>query len=219
MWPDHLPIQIQRRRGQRHLRLRVYPSLNKILVTAPFRIADRHVQKFILQNLDWIEEQWSKVQTLCAGESVLVFGESKALGFEASNRFGYQVMGDSLVLRAPDSKLTTYQGRRALLDRFYLDQLKKVALPKVLYWQGQMGVQVQKLSLRKMSSRWGSCSPLRGRICLNTELARYPLECLDYVIVHECAHFFELGHGPRFKAVLDKYLPQWRELEKQFKPI
>ena len=73
-----------------------------------------------------------------------------------------------------------------------------------------MGVQVGKLAYRNMKSRWGSCQPSTGRICINTRLALYPPECLEYVVVHELAHLLEPGHGPRFKAILDAFLPNWR---------
>ncbi len=73
-----------------------------------------------------------------------------------------------------------------------------------------MGVQVGKLAYRNMKSRWGSCQPSTGRICINTRLALYPPECLEYVVVHELAHLLEPGHGPRFKAIMDTFLPDWR---------
>ena len=88
----------------------------------------------------------------------------------------------------------------------------KVETEKLLaLWEPAIGVRVEKLAYRDMTSRWGSCNPTTGRVCINIQLAFYPAECLEYVVVHELCHFHERGHGPSFKNLLDKYLPDWRE--------
>lgn len=77
-------------------------------------------------------------------------------------------------------------------------------------WEPIMGVKAGKLAYRNMTSRWGSCQPSTGRICINVRLALYPPECLEYVVVHELCHLLERGHGPRFKALMDTFMPDWR---------
>lgn len=82
--------------------------------------------------------------------------------------------------------------------------------PLVAAWEPIMGVRAGKLAYRNMTSRWGSCQPSTGRICINVRLALYPPECLEYVVVHELCHLRERGHGPAFQALMDKYLSDWR---------
>lgn len=77
-------------------------------------------------------------------------------------------------------------------------------------WEPVLGVKAGKVAYRNMKSRWGSCQPATGRICINVRLALYPPECLEYVVVHELCHLIEQNHGPRFKALLDACLPDWR---------
>lgn len=77
-------------------------------------------------------------------------------------------------------------------------------------WEPVLGVKAGKVAYRNMTSRWGSCQPSTGRICINVRLALYPPECLEYVVVHELCHLIERGHGPRFYALLDAFLPDWR---------
>ena len=77
-------------------------------------------------------------------------------------------------------------------------------------WEPIMGVKVGKLAYRNMKSRWGSCQPSTGRICINTRLALYPPECLEYVVVHEMCHLIHAGHGPAFWALVEGYLPEYR---------
>ncbi|MDO4442559.1 MAG: SprT family zinc-dependent metalloprotease [Slackia sp.] len=77
-------------------------------------------------------------------------------------------------------------------------------------WAPVMGVEPGKLAYRNMVSRWGSCNVKTGRICINVQLAAHPPECLEYVVVHELCHLLEASHGPRFKALMDAFLPDWR---------
>jgi predicted metal-dependent hydrolase len=63
-----------------------------------------------------------------------------------------------------------------------------------------------------MKTKWGSCNPRRASIRLNTDLAKKPRECLEYILVHEMAHLLEPSHNARFVALLDRYLPNWKLL-------
>lgn len=80
-------------------------------------------------------------------------------------------------------------------------------------WAPVMGVVPGKVAYRNMVSRWGSCNVKTGRICINVQLAAHPPECLEYVVVHELCHLLEASHGPRFKALMDSFLPDWRARE------
>ncbi|WP_240993154.1 M48 family metallopeptidase [Berryella intestinalis] len=80
----------------------------------------------------------------------------------------------------------------------------------VAKWERIMGVRAGRLAYRNMRSRWGSCQPATGRICLNVRLALYPPECLEYVVVHELAHLIVAGHGREFHRIMDRFLPDWR---------
>ena len=77
-------------------------------------------------------------------------------------------------------------------------------------WEAALGVHAATVVYRNMKSRWGSCQPATGRICINVRLALYPPECLEYVVVHELCHLRERGHGSAFRALMDAALPDWR---------
>ena len=78
-------------------------------------------------------------------------------------------------------------------------------------WEPILGVKASKIAYRNMKSRWGSCQPSTGRICINVRLALYPPECLEYVVVHELCHLLVSGHGPDFRAIMDRVMPDWRQ--------
>ena len=105
--------------------------------------------------------------------------------------------------------------RAALVEAWYRAELKKAIPPIVRTWEKNLGVSVAEWGVKRMKTRWGTCNCLRARrIWINLELARRPPECLEYVVVHEMAHLIEKSHDARFKAVLDKALPGWREIKK-----
>ena len=84
-------------------------------------------------------------------------------------------------------------------------------------WAPIMGVRVGSLAYRNMKTRWGSCQPATGRICINVRLALYPPECLEYVVVHELCHLIVHGHGRDFNALMDRFLPDWRKRKNKLK--
>lgn len=87
----------------------------------------------------------------------------------------------------------------------------RVSVPPLMaYWADRMGLEMPTLSLRRMTTRWGTCNSFKRHVTLNLELGRRDPELLEYVIVHELAHLFEANHGPRFYAVMDEYLPDWK---------
>jgi predicted metal-dependent hydrolase len=81
-------------------------------------------------------------------------------------------------------------------------------------WAPVLGVRPKTLAYRNMRSRWGSCTPDTGRVWINVRLALYPPRCLEYVVVHELCHFHVRNHGPAFKELMDRHLPDWRESRK-----
>ena len=80
-----------------------------------------------------------------------------------------------------------------------------------------MGVHAEQLRIKKMKTRWGTCNIEAKRIWINYELIKYPIECLEHIVVHELTHLLETNHTPRFYALLGKYYPNFRENDKLIK--
>ena len=87
------------------------------------------------------------------------------------------------------------------------------AVPELIRkWELRLGVKVAGYFLQRMKTKWGSSSPQRRTVRLNLELAKFPPEYLDYVVLHEVAHFVVPTHCERFRAVLDCNMPGWRNI-------
>jgi len=100
--------------------------------------------------------------------------------------------------------------RQDILNRWYRQQLKAMIPPLVERWQRRLGIQLTDWGIKRMKTRWGTCNADAHRIWLNLELAKKPVQCLEYVVVHELVHLVERRHNDRFVAVMDQHLPQWR---------
>ena len=95
--------------------------------------------------------------------------------------------------------------------------VKACVPPLVEAWEPILGVKVGSLAYRNMTSKWGSCQPGTGRVCINIRLALYPPECLEYVVVHELCHLIEANHGPRFWGLMDHVMPDWKERQEKLR--
>src|SRR5579859_2787110 len=74
-----------------------------------------------------------------------------------------------------------------------------------------LGLGVNRVFVQRMKTKWGSCNPTARTIRLNTELAKKPKECLEYIVAHEMVHLLEPTHGPRFLVLMDRFMPHWRQ--------
>jgi predicted metal-dependent hydrolase len=110
---------------------------------------------------------------------------------------------------------TSEQKRRAIVDQWYREQLKEAIPPLLTRWEQRLGVHVRGFFVQRMKTRWGSCNATTCSIRLNSELAKKPRACLEYLVVHEMIHLIEPTHNARFVALMDRVMPHWRELRQQ----
>ena len=134
-------------------------------------------------------------------------GNSKAM----ENAVGNLIVG-TIIMRT--SKESTVEQRGKLLEEFYRRQLNVVIPPLMEKYVQVVGKAPSEWRIRSMKTRWGSCSVKTGRIRLALNLAKKPLQCLEYVIVHELTHLHVPNHSKAFWARMDKYFPEWKAVRK-----
>ena len=106
---------------------------------------------------------------------------------------------------------STREMRESLLYEWYREQFNPIISDLLVHWKPIVGVKISGWKVRRMKSRWGSCNIATAHISLNLELVRFPLRCLEYVIVHELVHLLERGHNARFYGFLNHFMPDWKE--------
>ena len=97
------------------------------------------------------------------------------------------------------------------MAQWYRSLVKDAATPLIAKWEPLLGVKVSKLFVQQMKTKWGSCNPVAGNIRLNSELAKKPPECLEYIVVHEMVHLLEATHNQKFIKLMDRFMASWRQ--------
>jgi len=171
----------------------------------------------VIGKLGWIKRQRARFESQPRqSEREMVSGESH---YFLGRRYRLRVIkhdGPPMVARRKSAielhvrPETSAEQRERVLQRWYRQQLKALIPPLVMKWQAVLGVKIAHWGVKRMKTKWGSCNAESGRIWLNLELAKKPVRCLEYIIVHELAHLVERHHNERFMAIMDQHLPQWR---------
>jgi predicted metal-dependent hydrolase len=206
----------------KNLHIGVYPPMGRVRVAAPTRLDDDQVRLAVIQRLPWIKRQRKELQTadrqsqreMVTGESHYVWGNRLRLKVvERPGRPHIEVDGDRLLLYAcPED---TAEQRRGLLEQWHRDQLRHALPELVSTWEERLELLVPKWSIRRMKTKWGSCNRESRHIWFNIELAKKPPGCLEYILVHEMAHYLERNHGERFTKLMDGFMPDWRRRRDQ----
>ncbi len=212
---QHLVIDIIRKKIK-NIYLRVCNSTGRIKVSAPIRATEHTLREFLSTKVAWIES------CLTAREPTLFYVTGETHYFNG-NAYTLNVIDhpgrSKVILRAPYIDLYISPDKSALerqrrLERWYRDHLFATAMRLVATWQVIMQTNVVELNIKRMKTKWGTCNIAKRRIWLSLELAKKPLSCIEYVVVHEMVHLFERNHNKRFYALMDKYLTGWREKRK-----
>jgi predicted metal-dependent hydrolase len=206
----------------KHLRIGVYPPRGEVRVSAPFGVEEEYVRRAVSSRLPWINKHRERfqraasqnTQEMVSGEFHYVWGRRCQLSVVEQPADALVILKeDRLQIRVPPG--STPDRIREYLDAWYRIQLKD-AIPDVLRaWEPIVGAWASDWRIRRMKTLWGSCNAMSGRITINLELAKKHPESLDCVVVHELVHLLERGHGPRFKARMDRAMPDWQARQRR----
>ncbi len=197
--------------------LSVYPPTGRVRISAPRRMRIDTIRVFVISKLDWIKQQQTtlraqKRETLrdyVERESHYVWGKRYLLTVsEGDGPPSIELKHSRMLLRVRPR--TDQNKRQALVEEWYREQLKEAIPPLLTRWQPLLDVTVERFFVQRMKTKWGSCNHKVGTIRLNTELAKKPAECLEYIVLHELVHLVEPTHNARFVALMDRFMPQWQ---------
>lgn len=201
----------------KNIHLSVYPPAGRVRISAPLRMNLDTIRVFAISKLDWIKQQQKKLR-----------GQERETPREYLDRESHYVWGKRYLLKviesdeAPGVELKHSQMRllvrpgaseekkQAVVEEWYRAQIKQVVPALIAKWEPLVGVKVERFFVRRMKTKWGSCNTGSGSVRLNTELAKKPPECLEYIVVHELVHLLEPTHNHRFTTLMDQLLPNWR---------
>lgn len=206
----------------KNVHLSVYPPTGRVRIAAPLRMDLETIRIFVISKLSWIKKQQEKFRNqereapreFTTRESHYFLGKRYLLKVvESNSKPTVSIKHNTLLMQVkPD---TNTEQKQILLQEWYREQLKGIVPKYIAKWQEQMNVKVAEFGIKKMKTKWGTCNRDVKRIWINLELAKKPLEWLEYIVVHEMIHLLERNHNDRFIAYMNKFLPQWRHYKEE----
>jgi len=213
-------------KGIKNVHLSVYPPNGNVRISAPLRMNLDTVRVFAIAKLGWIKQQQRKLREqeretpreYLNRESHYLWGKRYVLRvIEKDEAPSVEIQHSRLVVRVRPG--TTEKQKQEIIAQWYRDQMRATVPAIINNWVPVMDVAVNGFYVQQMKTKWGSCNHRAGTIRLNTELAKKPRECLDYIVVHEMAHLLEPTHNKRFISLMDRFMPNWHLLRDQLNQL
>lgn len=201
----------------KNVHLSVCPPAGDVRISAPLRMNLETIRVFAVSKLGWIKEQRKKIvgqeretpRSYAERESHYVWGKRylmKVVERDCPAEVFLQHNRIVLQVRPTWSR----ERKQEFLDAWYRRQIRAAVPEMIRRWESVLGVKVERVFVRRMRTKWGSCSRASASVRLNTDLAKKPPECLEYIVVHEMAHLIEPTHNARFLALMDRAMPNWQ---------
>jgi predicted metal-dependent hydrolase len=207
----------------KNIHVGVYPPNGRVRVAAPLKTTDETIKLLVISKMPWIRKQQLKFsEQERQTKREYVSGESH---YFLDNRYRLNVIQTNTKPKIEIKRKTridmyvkpqvSSEKKERLMDSFYRLELKKQIPALVCKWEEITGLSVKEVKIKKMKTKWGTCNPKYQRIWLNLELAKKPLRCLEYVLVHEMTHLKEKHHNEHFELLLKSFMPQWDQCKKE----
>lgn len=216
-----IPIEIIRK-NIKNLHLYVLLPDGRVRVTAPKKMTDSSIKMFIGDKIGWIQKKQEKILSRAqpaelkyvTDEEIFIFGKRYYLDLRYAGRSKKPLISEEKVILTL-GKDSGIKKREKYLNKWFRELLKTEILKYLPKWENITGLHPSDWQIKNMRTRWGTCNTMTGKIWINLQLVKKPVVFLEYVLLHELVHLRVRNHGKDFKAALDRYMPEWREIKKQ----
>jgi len=203
----------------KNMHLYVKPPDGRVTVSAPISMSDVAIERFARTKISWIKKQVAKFDNqsrqsereYVSDETLYVLGKQYYLQTEYGNKNSLMLSGNKAVLTV--RKESTAEQRENFVREWYRKLLKAEIAQQLPKWEKITGLKAAGWQTKYMTSRWGTCNTKTRKIWLNLRLAKKTPECLEYIILHELVHLVEKKHDEKFAALMERYMPMWREIK------
>lgn len=205
----------------KNIHIGVYPPDGRVRVASPLNTSDDSIRLALISRFSWIKKQKENFKNqprqstreMVNAESHYFFGNRYLL--EVIYRNGkHEIIKQHSKLELYVRKNTIHQNKLLVLNEWYRSELKNELEKLVTKWEKKIGIKLNHWKVKKMKTKWGACNIEAKNIWFNLELAKVPIECIEYIVVHEMLHLLERHHNDRFKELLGKYLSDWESRKK-----
>ena len=206
----------------KNVHLSVYPPTGRVRIAAPEGMKLDTIRIYAISKLGWIKKQQTRFRNQ-EREAPRDYATRESHYYNGKRYLMKVIVADAppkVLLKSNTIEMyvrpnTTKAKRQIVLEDWYREQLKEKITDLISEWETKMKVSVTEFGVKKMRTKWGSCNREAKRIWINLELAKKPIQCVEYIVVHEMVHLLERKHNERFIAFMNKFLPQWRNYKEE----
>ncbi len=201
----------------KNMHLKVMPPSGRVRISAPYGISDEAINFFAVKKISWIKKHVEKYKNqerqtkreYITGESHYLWGRRHKLEVRISNKGNnIEIQGNKIILTVREN--STGQQLENYVNEWYRAELKAKLPTLIAKWEDIIGVKANDVRVKNMRTRWGTCNVEAKRVWINLQLAKKPVKCLEYIVIHELVHLHEKKHTNRFAEHMDSYMPDWR---------
>lgn len=216
-----IEVKITKKSNIKNLYIRVNPPEGNVTLSAPLNYLDDEIRLFVLKKLPEINAVRSRMRSqarqtkreFISGESHYLWGKPYRLDVEVvTNKYSIKKMPNKILFSVLEGASAEYKEK--IFNEWYRSELKRVLQGLIPSVEERMNLGANEYRIKDMKTRWGTCNIDKKRIWINLQLAKKPIECLEYVLVHEMVHLLEKNHTHRFNALVSEYYPTWKDAKK-----
>lgn len=206
------------RKTIKNLHINVLPPDGQVRVSVPHALSETAIRIAVVRRIPWIRQQQAAFMAqprqsereMCSGETHYLWGRGYRLDVTVTEGAAMvKLQGGRIRMQVPPGY--DVARRQVLLQQWYRPLLRQRLDRLLQKWLPLLQVEPSLVAIKRMKTKWGSCNTQQGRIWINLELVKKPVECLEFIVVHELMHLLERKHNDRFIGLMDRHLPHWRE--------
>ncbi len=204
----------------KNIHLSVRPPSGEVTISAPAHIQIDKLRIYAATKLAWIKKEQKKI-----------VGQLREPEMEYVSQESHYFLGKRYLLKVTEAKQrkirlhhskielfviphATVTDKKNILYRWYRRELRKQLSRFIEEYSKRMNLPCPEFGIREMKTKWGSCAANSQHLWFNIELAKKPLECVEYIVVHEMVHLIERHHNKNFIVLMNRYLPGWQVQKK-----
>ena len=210
------------RKKVKNINLRIKPNM-EIYISAPMNLHSDYIENFIRSKEKWIKQVLQKIEEAkqnqlpsqyLSGEKHKYLGKEYELEVKQGNSNRVSIKEGKIILTVISNIFENSDEKKKVMEKWYFENAQKVFVNAIQKWLKILDESIEKLSIKPMKSRWGSCNHVKRYINLNTELIKRTQFEIEYVVLHELTHLKYPNHGKGFYRYIENYMPNYKMAEK-----
>ena len=216
-----IKVEIIKRKTQKNIYIKISDK-GEVRVSSPLFVSDLYIKELILKKYDelkiYLEEKSVKKNkiienTYITGNKQYIFGKEYFLIVRYNKYQSVVTLGDKIIINVSD--VDDNEKKEKLINKFYKELLQEKIKEISIKYEDIMGLKASQYRIKNMKTRWGTCNINKKRIWINLQLVQKDIDCLEYIIVHELTHLVEKNHNKRFYNIVEKYCPNYKQIQRK----